>query len=334
MLLQKHCAGKLNDQNKSFWPISLISPAAKILEALLLPTISNAVPHADYQQLVNCTILVAIDLTKAFDTVRHLKFKPECVHQMLALCLPERSPDLRWISWIKVKIQKYYSGCPAIPTLFNLYMTSMPTLLATIIIKTYAEDATVYSSGPKVEPICKELNSYLSTLDDWFKGRNLFLSSSKYSASIFSTFNHEMNTELPIFIKEEAVLTDKNPKILGLTFDALFIFGKHIEITKQKMNQRINILKAISCTDWGPEKELLTNTYKAISQSLATYACPIWSPSVSKTNWDKIQTAQNLGLRCATWNVKMASKDNLHSELLYILTIKEHNEMISEQFFC
>ena len=59
------------------------------------------------------------------------------------------------------------------PTLFNLYMSKMPQPPDVIKLVTYANDSTVLKSGPTIGPICEDLNSYLDTLLNWFKGRNL-----------------------------------------------------------------------------------------------------------------------------------------------------------------
>ena len=91
--------GKPVDKGPSYRPISLLSPLAKLLESVILPTIHSAItlikPHqhgfrkahstvtalqsiSDHiptglnkAKPVDRTVLVAIDLSKAFDTVNH-----------------------------------------------------------------------------------------------------------------------------------------------------------------------------------------------------------------------------------------------------------------------
>ena len=86
------------DEGSSYRPVSLLCPAAKLLESTLLPTITTAIPLADHQhgfrkkrstttalqeisdhitdglnrkKPAHRTVAVAIDLSRAFDTVDH-----------------------------------------------------------------------------------------------------------------------------------------------------------------------------------------------------------------------------------------------------------------------
>ena len=100
---------------------------------------------------------------------------------------------------------------------------------------------------------------------------------------------------------------------------------------KDKVHSKNNVLKALSGTTWGKEKEIILNSYKSIGRSTFNYCCQIWSPNLSDTNWTKLQAAQNEALRVATGCVKKTHIDHLHEECK-ILPVKEHCEMISQQF--
>ena len=65
----------------------------------------------------------------------------------------------------------------------------------------------ILNSGPLIDKIVEEINVYLSTLDTWFKNRNLFISPSKSSATLFTTASYEVNETLAIHINGEAVPT-------------------------------------------------------------------------------------------------------------------------------
>jgi hypothetical protein len=207
----------------------------------------------------------------------------------------------------------------------------MPEPPGNIVLKTYADDSNVLNSGPKIEPIVEELNDYLNVLDVWFKSKNLFISPSKSSATLFTTFSNECSTVLDVKIDGEIVPTVKHPKFLGVTFDNMLSFNQHVTELKTKLQSRNNILKALTGTTWGKDKEVITNTYKAISQSLINYACPIWTPSLKDTAWKSLQPAQNAALRIATGCHLMADIDHLHAETK-VMKVKDHCVMLSKQF--
>ena len=219
------------------------------------------------------------------------------------------------------------------PLLFNLYMASMPQPPGNIKLTGYADDNTILNSGPRseLESMCTEINQYLNILDDWFKSRNLMISPSKSSATLFTTAPNDVNIDLPINIKNDKVPTVKKPKILGVTFDNLFNFRQHTAEIKSKVQSRNNILKALSSTTWGKEKEVLLSTYKATSQSILNYCSPIWTPNLSNTAWNNLQTTQNGALKTVTGCLKITSSDHLHSECK-IMPVKDHCNMLAKQF--
>lgn len=172
---------------------------------------------------------------------------------------------------------------------------------------------------------------YLDQLADWFESRSLEISAEKSTATVFTTFSNEVSIELPITIKGKKVPTVKHPKILGVTFDSMLNFGQHAANTKSKVSKRNNVLKCLAGTSWGKSKEILVNTYKAIGRSVLNYAAPVWTPCLSKTNWEELETAQTAALRTATGCVKMAPTSHLYQETR-MLPVKEHNTMLSDQY--
>ena len=360
---------KPSDQGPSFRPISLLSPPAKILESILLPEISASINFAPHQhgfrkgrstttalqtlsdkitkglnmlKPVDRTVVVAIDLSKAFDTVNHEILLQDIlelnlnnnIKRFLTAYIRGRQTFVEFRNK-RSKFRKMRQGVPQggvlSPILFNLYMSKMPPPPTGISLVTYADDSNVLTSGTNIKQMCNNLNQYLQTLDTWFKDRNLFISPAKSSATLFSTAPNEMNLKLPIKINNEEVPTVKHPKFLGVTFDSTLSFKFHSDNMKDKINSRNNILKALSGTTWGKDKETLLETYKATSKSIMSYCAPIYSPNLKDSNWTNLQAAQNQALRTALGCVNKTSIDHLHTESK-LLPVKEHCEMLSKQF--
>ena len=89
-------------------------------------------------------------------------------------------------------------------------------------------------------------------------------------------------------------------------------FSQHIEQTKENASKTINILKALTSTKWGKDKETILATYKTITRSQIEYASTVWSPIISDTQMSKLQTIQNTALRIATGCTADTNTHHLH----------------------
>src|SRR3989441_6816734 len=122
----------------------------------------------------------------------------------------------------------------------------------------------------------------------------------------------------------------KNPKIVGLKLDPSFNFGDHSKITKEKADSSIRILKALTSTSWGKQKETLLATYKTLILPVIEYASTIWSPIISDTNLQKLQTTQNNALRVITGCTSDTNTQHLHQETK-ILPLSNHLKLHASQ---
>ena len=119
-------------------------------------------------------------------------------------------------------------------------------------------------------------------------------------------------------------------KILGLALDPKLTYSKHIQNTTLKAKQTMHIMKALTTTHWGKSKETLNITYKAITRPILEYASTIWSPIISNTNMNKLQTIQNSALRTITGCTLDTNTHHLHTETK-ILPIDTHMKLHRSQ---
>ena len=64
-----------------------------------------------------------------------------------------------------------------------------------------------------------------------------------------------------------------------------------------RIDKSNNMLKALTGSTWGQDKDTLLLTYNALGKYIASYAAPIWSTNASDSGFKKIQTAHNSALR-------------------------------------
>lgn len=361
--------GKDPDDSKSYRPVSLLCPAIKILERLLLPTLTNNLELPDFQHGFRSdhstvtalydfteavaqgfnknlppdrTILVQLDLSKAFDMVSLDKL----IKDLNASSLPEGVK--RWLncylkgrqSRVQFRTKKSAStnirtgvpqGAVTSPLLFSFYLSKLPSPPAGIKIIQYADDISVYTSGTDLNELSLKLNDYMKTLLEYLDERELSVSPEKSTVTLFTSDRKQANYHPQIFLKDKLVPLEKHPKLLGVTFDPHLNFSHHIQASLDKYKPKINMMKAIAGSDWGQEKENLILTYKSLGRSVLEYGTPVWSPIISDSNWKDLQIAQNKALRIATGCLVMSSIDHLHQETK-VLPIKDHAMLLTEQY--
>src|SRR5688572_9661023 len=127
----------------------------------------------------------------------------------------------------------------------------------------------------------------LQDIFNWIESNDLTLNPDKSTATLFTPDTHEYNiTRNPTF-SNIIIPTVKSPKILGLTLDSAFTFAEHAKIIKEKAHSSIKILKALTSTSWGKQKQTLLATYKTIVIPVIEYASTILSQVISDTNLQK-----------------------------------------------
>ena len=89
----------------------------------------------------------------------------------------------------------------------------------------------------------------------------------------------------------------RTQKVLGVIMDPLLIFKNHAKSVKEKVNKRNNVPKALTGSSWGMDREILLATHNAINQSVLSYCAPVWTPALSKTKWNNLQTSQNAAVK-------------------------------------
>ena len=228
--------------NPCYRPISLISVVAKTLEKCLLPyitanitqtptqhgykaqhstvialhTLNNTVAKGFNQMAPPVrTITVALDMSKAFDTVN--------THTLIGKLLQTSTPGtiLKLVAnYIKGRkaytsfrnhksIQRQVNtGVPQggvlSPNLFNIHTADIPTPTAPVQVMLYADDITI---------------TYLHKVYDWTQHNNIIINTDKTTCTLFTPDPAEYNSNLGVNINNKALPMALHPKVLGLTLD-------------------------------------------------------------------------------------------------------------------
>ena len=224
----------------SYWPITHLYPAAKVLESLILSTINKYIQsspdqdgfrpdHPTTTALLQMTayiamgfnqrkppdrtICVAVDLSAAFDTFCHNNLLSKINRSQLP------SAAVRWLSCymrgkqaktcfrgVKSTSRKVNTGVPQgsklSPLHFSFYIADMPRPTEPVKRVYYAVDITVWATGVKNPDLEDSLNSYLEEIIAYLKGNSLLISVPKSTVTLFRPDLHQAKTHPRILIDD------------------------------------------------------------------------------------------------------------------------------------
>ena len=111
---------------------------------------------------------------------------------------------------------------------------------------------------------------------------------------------HQANLQPNLLLLGSRLRFNPTSTFLGVTFDRILFFSKHVSSLKAKFFPRLKALRCISASSWGPSKESLSFLYKSFLRSLLTYASPGWFPFLSATSFTKLERLYRAASRAIT----------------------------------
>ena len=326
---------KDTDKGTSYRPISLLSVIAKTLETSLLPYITANIPNTPMQHgyktqhytvkalhtLNNTvakgfnqmtpparTITVALDMSKAFDTInidtpirKLLQTNiPDTIIKFIANYIKGCKAYTTYINHTSIQRQ-FKTGVPQggvlSPTLFNIYTSDFPPPSAPVLVIAYADNITITSTHTSTSVAKKYIQPYLHKVFAWTKQNNLLLNQEKTVCTLFTPDHAEYTSNLDLTINNKALPMATHPKVLGLTLDPKLTYSTQIHNISVQAHKPLQIIKVLTATGWGKQKETLMATYKAVMRPALEYASSVWSPIASSTSINKLQVMQNATYR-------------------------------------
>ena len=215
------------------------------------------------------------------------------------------------------------------PILFNFFVRDFPECAE--LTSSYADDFSIAESGVDLAEIEVKLNDDLRAISAWARRKRLSLSPDKSTVTLFTTDSHQYQYHPQVFLDGALIPLEKNPKILGLTFDPQMTFGPEASNVVDKLGTRLKIIKCLAGSDWGHSKEDLSLTYKAIGVSVISQNAALYSSNLKDSHHKKIQRMHNQNLRAITGAHSNASAEFLSRETK-ILPVKNHNNLVARQF--
>jgi hypothetical protein len=157
-------------------------------------------------------------------------------------------------------------------------------------------------------------------------------SAEKSTITLLTSHRGENNVHPRVTLNGSRLPLNKNPTLLGLTYDTHMTFTPHTNNIVNKANTKQKVLQSLSNNKFGQEKETLELIYRQFNRPTINYASPAWHPALADSNINKLQIVQNKALRSITGCTKTTPIPHLHAETK-ILPIRNHLDMIGTQFY-
>ena len=136
----------------------------------------------------------------------------------------------------------------------------------------FADDCSIWKSGKNLKHNAHALQEYFDKFRDWCNLWGFKISETKTTAIIF-TRKRDQEKEIEIKIGNKQIKFEKEVKFLGVIFDQKLTWNQHTKYVIDKCKKRINLLRALSGTDWGANKKTLVMLYRTLIRSIIDYGC-------------------------------------------------------------
>ena len=201
-----------------------------LYRALLISSASTSGNHL--------TVCVAIDLTAAFDTVSHdtLISKiagsslPPAITRWLSCSLRGRQAATSFRgtkSNTRIVRTGVHHGSKLSPSLFNYYIADMPKPTPPAKRVCYADDITVWATGPKIPQLESMINNYMREVSIYLKDNLLLISTPKSTVTLFTPDKHQFQMHPDITLDDTQLPLERSPKIVGVIMDPCISLHKH-----------------------------------------------------------------------------------------------------------
>ena len=331
----------------NYRPISLLSVVSKVLERILHKYIFNFLRTTEYlttfqsgfipkdstvNQLVSlyhsfCLALdegkevraVFCDISKAFDRVWHkgllFKLRQSGISGALLSWLTDYLSERKQcvvLSGTKSDTVSVTAGVPQGsilgPLLFLVYINDIVQDIRSPI-RLFADDTALYIIVNDPIAAAALLNDDLAKIHTWAEHWLVSFNPAKTETLLFS---RKVNKPVhpPVVLNNIQINTVTTHRHLGVTLSSSCSWHDHIQSTKQKAWQRINIMRSYKFI---LDRKSLEIFYTTFIRPLVEYADVVWD-NISKADEGDLEKIQHEAARVISGATRLVSLNNLYIE--------------------
>lgn len=269
-------------------------------------------------------ISVLFDLEKAFDTtwkhgilkdLQNLGFSG-CLPTFIKNFLSDRTFQVRLKSTLSdtfLQEEGVPQGSILSPLLFNLKINNIIKQVQPQMDKSlYVDDFSLSAKGKTLAGIERQLQLCINKIEKWASENGFKFSLTKTECIHFHRKQNQI-LQPCLNLYGQHIKVVNQVKFLGLIFDTKLSFLPHLKYLKTNCQNSLNILKVISHTDWGADKQTLLMLYRSLVRSKLDYGSIIYG-STRKSYLKMLDPIHHQGLRICLGAFRTSPKDSLYAE--------------------
>ena len=174
----------------------------------------------------------------------------------------------------------------------------------------FADDTAIWKTGKSVKHVQSHIQNALNYVTKWCDMWGFKISASKTSYVLFHRGKRKV---MHLYLNDQELKSAKSVKFLGMIFDQRLTWKEHILHLVEKCQKRINVLKLLTGSKWGADKETMIILYKTLIRSVLDYGCVVYF-SAADTNLKSLDIVQSQALRLCCGALKCTPVEALEVE--------------------
>ena len=198
-------------------------------------------------------------------------------------------------------------------TLFNIKINNIViTLNPGVDCSLYVDDFLICYRSKHMSTIERQLPQCLNILQTSSNNNGFKFSPTKTNCIHFCQ-KRTVHNDPELFLNNIRIPVVKETKFLGVIFDSKLSFIPHIKYVKTKCLKSLNLLKFLSHTDWGADRNILLHLYRSLVRSKLDYGSIVYG-SARRSYLQMLDVVHNQGLRLALGAFRTSPVESLYVE--------------------
>ena len=216
------------------------------------------------------------------------------------------------------KINGIPQGSVIAPTLFLIMMnqiaSTFPLIPPFTFHSIFADDVVIWCRHKSLNSAARAAQRSLTSISNWCEQWRLVISASKSSCVVFTLRNQPVPRIVnPLHINNRPIPENSSHVFLGITLDSRLTYRLHSIKTQTRGHRRLNVLRALSGTKWGGDRQTLFLLYKSLIRSVLEYNSFLFT-HIASSHQRCIETIQNTALRIITGAFRTTPVNSLLAE--------------------